>query len=175
MKKIFVALMAVMMTMGLMAQCPQQKTGCTAQQAGQCQVKKECVKRDCLYSPETRAMMQVDRIARMIKDLTKDERQQLLDFYKSHYIECDKRKEAANPKTREECRNECNAELRKVLGDDRYIQYLEAMKVKKMNHKMCQAPRCEKSACTRGGERPCVKGEKPASCPKTCSSICPKK
>ena len=170
MKKIFVALMAVMMTMGLMAQCPQQKQGCTAQQAGQCQVKKECV-----YSVETRAMMQVDRLSRVIKDLTSTEREQLLSFYKSHYTKCDNRKAAANPMTKEECRNECNAELRKVLGDDRYIQYLETMKVKKMNHKMCQAPRCEKGACPRGGERPCVNGEKPAGCPKTCSSTCPKK
>ena len=44
MKKILVAVMAVMMTMGMMAQCPQQKTGCSAQQAAGCQVKKECVK-----------------------------------------------------------------------------------------------------------------------------------
>ena len=51
MKKILVAVMAVMMTMGLMAQCPQQKT-CNAQQAVQCQEKKECAKRECVYSPE---------------------------------------------------------------------------------------------------------------------------
>ena len=44
MKKILVAVMAVMMTMGMMAQCPQQKTGCTSQHAGQCQVKKRVCK-----------------------------------------------------------------------------------------------------------------------------------
>ena len=91
MKKILVALMAVMMTMGLMAQCPQQKT-CASQQVGQCQVKKECVKRNCVYSPETRAMMQVDRLSRVIKDLTGAEREQLLAFYKAHYTKCEKRK-----------------------------------------------------------------------------------
>ena len=97
MKKILVAVMAVMMTMGLMAQCPQQKIGCAAQQSETCQAKKECIKKDCIYSPETRAMMQVDRIVRIVKDLTGNERQQLLDFYKSHFINCEKRKEMANP------------------------------------------------------------------------------
>ena len=43
MKKILVAVMAVMMTMGLMAQCPQERTGCSAQQVEGCQVRKECV------------------------------------------------------------------------------------------------------------------------------------
>lgn len=164
MKKILVALMAVMMTMGMMAQCPQQKTGCSAEKAEGCQVKKECV-----YSPETRAMMQVDRLARVIKDLTSAEREQLLTFYKSHYIKCEKRKETANPMTKEECRNECNAELRKVLGDDRYIQYLETMRVKKMDCEMRRAPHGPR------GERPCVKGERPTGCQKPCASTCTKK
>ncbi len=156
MKKILVAVMAVMMTMGLMAQCPQQKT-CNAQQAVQCQEKKECAKRECVYSPETRAMMQVDRIGRVVKDLTGAERQQLVEFYKAHYIKCDKRKETANPMTKEECRKECNAELRRVLGDERYIQYLETMKVKKLDCEMRCASRGDMRGCPRGGERPCRK------------------
>ena len=177
MKKILVAVMAVMMTMGLVAQCPQQKTGCSAEKAETCQVKKECVKHQCVYSPETRAMMQVDRLSRIIKDLTGKEREQLLAFYKSHYIKCDKRKETANPMTKEECRNECNAELRKVLGDDRYIQYLETMKVKKMNDcEMRHAPHGPRGErpCVKG-EKPCVKGERPAGCQKPCATICTKK
>ena len=157
MKKILVAVVAVFMTMGLMAQCPQQKTGCTTQHAGQCQVKKECV-----YSPETRAMMQVDRLSRVIKDLTGAEREQLLAFYKSHYIKCEKRKETANPMTKEECRNECDAELRKVLGDDRYIQYLETMRVERRDCAMRPAPH------GHPGARPFMQGEKPAGCPKSC-------
>ena len=157
MKKILVAVVAVFMTMGLMAQCPQQKTGCTSQQAGQCQVKKECV-----YSPETRAMMQVDRLSRVIKDLTGAEREQLLAFYKSHYIKCEKRKETANPMTKEECRKECDAELRKVLGDDRYIQYLETMRVERRDCAMRPAPH------GHPGARPFMQGEKPAGCPKSC-------
>ena len=164
MKKILVAVVAVFMTMGLMAQCPQQKTGCTIQHAGQCQVKKECV-----YSPETRAMMQVDRLSRVIKDLTGVEREQLLAFYKSHYIKCEKRKEISNPMTKEECRKECDAELRKVLGDDRYIQYLETMRVERRDCAMRPAPygpRCEK---------PCFNGKKTTSCQKTCASTCTKK
>lgn len=157
MKKILVAVVAVFMTMGLMAQCPQQKTGCTTQHAGQCQVKKECV-----YSPETRAMMQVDRLSRVIKDLTGAEREQLLAFYKSHYIKCEKRKETANPMTKEECRKECDAELRKVLGDDRYIQYLETMRVERRD--------CAMRPALHGhpGARPFMQGEKPAGCPKSC-------
>ena len=122
MKKILVAVMAVMMTMGLMAQCPQQKTSCSVEKAGGCQVKKECVNHQCVYSPETRAMMQVDRLARVITDLTEKEREQLLDFYKAYYFKCEKRKETANPMTREECRKECDGELRKIIGDERYIQ-----------------------------------------------------
>ena len=157
MKKILVAVVAVFMTMGLMAQCPQQKTGCTTQHAGQCQVKKECV-----YSPETRAMMQVDRLSRVIKDLTGAEREQLLAFYKSHYIKCEKRKETANPMTKEECRKECDAELRKVLGDDRYIQYLETMRVERRDCVMRPAPH------GHPGARPFMQGEKPAGCPKSC-------
>ena len=157
MKKILVAVVAVFMTMGLMAQCPQQKTGCTKQHAGQCQVKKECV-----YSPETRAMMQVDRLSRVIKDLTGAEREQLLAFYKSHYIKCEKRKETANPMTKEECRKECDAELRKVLGDDRYIQYLETMRVERRDCAMRPAPH------GHPGARPFMQGEKPAGCPKPC-------
>ena len=104
MKKILVAVVAVFMTMGLMAQCPQQKTGCTTQHAGQCQVKKEC-----------------------------------------------------------------DAELRKVLGDDRYIQYLETMRVERRDCAMRPAPygpRCEK---------PCFNGKKTTSCQKTCASTCTKK
>lgn len=169
MKKILVAVMAIMMTMGMMAQCPQQKTGCTKQQVGSCQVKKECVKHECVYSPETRAMMKVDRLARVIKDLTGSEREQLVAFYKLHYIKCEKRKESANPMTKEECRKECDAELRKVLGDDRYIQYLETMRVKKMDCEIRRAPygaRCEK---------PCFNGKKTTSCQKTCASTCTKK
>ena len=157
MKKILVAVVAVFMTMGLMAQCPQQKTGCTTQHAGQCQVKKECV-----YSPETRAMMQVDRLSRVIKDLTGAEREQLLAFYKSHYIKCEKRKETVNPMTKEECRKECDAELRKVLGDDRYIQYLETMRVERRDCAMRPAPH------GHPGARPFMQGEKPAGCPKSC-------
>ena len=157
MKKILVAVVAVFMTMGLMAQCPQQKTGCTTQHVGQCQVKKECV-----YSPETRAMMQVDRLSRVIKDLTGAEREQLLAFYKSHYIKCEKRKETANPMTKEECRKECDAELRKVLGDDRYIQYLETMRVERRDCAMRPAPH------GHPGARPFMQGEKPAGCPKPC-------
>ena len=157
MKKILVAVVAVFMTMGLMAQCPQQKTGCTTQHAGQCQVKKECV-----YSPETRAMMQVDRLSRVIKDLTGAEREQLLAFYKSHYIKCEKRKETANPMTKEECRKECDAELRKVLGDDRYIQYLETMRVERRDCAMRPAPH------GHPGARPFMQGEKTAGCPKPC-------
>ena len=157
MKKILVAVVAVFMTMGLMAQCPQQKTGCTTQHAGQCQVKKECV-----YSPETRAMMQVDRLSRVIKDLTGAEREQLLAFYKSHYIKCEKRKETANPMTKEECRKECDVELRKVLGDDRYIQYLETMRVERRDCAMRPAPH------GHPGARPFMQGEKPAGCPKPC-------
>ena len=157
MKKILVAVVAVFMTMGLMAQCPQQKTGCTTQHAGQCQVKKECV-----YSPETRAMMQVDRLSRVIKDLTGAEREQLLAFYKSHYIKCEKRKETVNPMTKEECRKECDAELRKVLGDDRYIQYLETMRVERRDCAMRPAPH------RHPGARPFMQGEKPAGCPKSC-------
>lgn len=169
MKKILVAVMAVMMTMGMMAQCPQQKTGCSAEKPAGCQVKKECVKHECVYSPETRAMMQVDRLARVIKDLTGAEREQLLIFYKSHYIKCEKRKESANPMTKEECRKECDAELRKVLGDDRYIQYLEAMRAKKMDCEMHRFPHGPR------GEKPCFKGERLEGCQKPCPSACPKK
>lgn len=169
MKKILFAVVAVIMTMSVMAQCPQQKASCSAQHAGQCQVKKECTKHECVYSPETRAMMQVDRLSRVIKDLTGAEREQLLAFYKSHYIKCEKRKETANPMTKEECRKECDAELRKVLGDDRYIQYLEVMRVERSGCAMRPAPhgpRCEK---------PCFNGKKTTSCQKTCASTCTKK
>ena len=160
MKKILTAVMALMMTMGLMAQCPQQKT-CNAQQAVQCQEKKECAKRECVYSPETRAMMQVDRIGRVVKDLTGAEIQQLVEFYKAHYIKCDKRKETANPMTKEECRKECNAELRRVLGDERYIQYLENAPAKRLNCEMRKGPQnirgCHNGhvRCPQGGEKVC--------------------
>lgn len=166
MKKILVAVMAVMMTMGLMAQCPQQKTTCNASQEGKCEVKKECVKADCVYSPETRAMMQVDRLARVIKDLTGKERQELVDFYTSHFVKVEKRKETANPMTREECKKECQAALRKVLGDDRYIQYLENAPAKGFNCEMRKAPH---------GVRPCPKGERPEGFPQPCQRPCPKK
>ena len=161
MKKILVAVMAVMMTMGLMAQCSQEKAACTAQKAETCQVKKDCVNRDCVYSPETRAMMQVDRIARVIKDLTGKERQELVDFYKSHFVKVEKRKETANPMTREECKNECNAALRKVLGDERYIQYLENAPAKRLNCEMRKGPQnirgCHNGhvRCPQGGEKVC--------------------
>ena len=169
MKKILVAVMAVMMTMGLMAQCPKDKSKCSANGAVGCQIKKECV-----YSSETRAMMKVDRIALVVKDLTEVERKSLVDFYVAHFFKVEKRKEQANPMTREECIKECNAELRKVLGDERYIQYLETMKVNKMNCEMrACGPRGEKP-CMKG-EKPCVKGEKPATCQKPCSSTCLKK
>ena len=169
MKKILVALMAIFMTMGLMAQCPQQKTGCSAQQAAGCQVKKECVKRQCVYSPETRAMMAVDRLSHMIKDLTSAEREQLLTFYKAHYTKCEERKASANPMTKEECRNERNAELRRVLGDDRYIKYLEMVRAKKVDCEMRRAPH------SHSGERPCVRGERHTGCQKSCTSTCTKK
>ena len=164
MKKILVALMAVMMTMGMMAQCPQQKTTCNASQEGKCEVKKECVKADCVYSPETRAMMQVDRLARVVKDLTGKERQELVDFYVSHFVKFEKRKESANPMTREECKAECNAALRKVLGDDRYIQYLENCPAKSLNCEMRRAPQHIKG-CHNGHAR----------CPKAGEKGCPRK
>ena len=106
--------------------------------------------------------MQVDRLSRVIKDLTGAEREQLLAFYKSHYIKCEKRKETANPMTKEECRKECDAELRKVLGDDRYIQYLETMRAKKIDCAMRPAPH------GHPGARPFMKGEKPEGCQKPC-------
>jgi hypothetical protein len=163
MKKILAAVMAVMMTMGLMAQCPQQKT-CSAEKATTCEVKKECAKADCVYSPETRAMMQVDRIARVVKDLTGKERQELVDFYVSHFVKFEKRKESANPMTREECKAECNAALRKVLGDDRYIQYLENCPAKSLNCEMRRAPQHIKG-CHNGHAR----------CPKAGEKGCPRK
>lgn len=157
MKKIFLALVAVMTTIALVAQCPQKKEAgefkpeckhsCT-QQAPKCEKR-------CVYSPETRAMMQVDRLALVVKDLTAKEREQLISFYTAHYIKCEKRKESANPMTKEECRNECNAELRKVLGDDRYIAYLETMKTHPAVHHCAKpAPQCGK---------PCPKGQQ--GCP----------
>jgi hypothetical protein len=147
MKKIFLALVAVMMTMGLMAQCPQKKEACQMKQQCQrtCTQQSPKCERVCVYSPETRAMMRVDRIALVVKDLTAKEREQLISFYTAHYIKCDKRKETANPMTKEECRNECNAELRKVLGDDRYIAFLETMKVHPMERVCAKpAPQCGK-------------------------------
>lgn len=152
MKKILVAVMAAMMTMGLMAQCPHQKPGCSTEKTEGCQVRKECVKYEPVYSPETRAMMHLDRIARIVKDLTGAEREQLLAFYKAHYIKCDKLKETANPMSREECRKECDAELRKVIGDDRYIQYLESTRLKGPNCEMRRAPQGGK-CCHRGGSQ----------------------
>ena len=151
MKKILLAVMAVMMTMGLMAQCPQQKTGCSAEKAEGC--KKECVKYEGVYSPETRAMMQVDCIARIVKDLTSAEREQLLVFYKAHYTKCEKGNETATPMSREECRKACDAELRKVIGDDRYIQYLEAIRFKSFRGEMRRAHHGGK-CCHKGGVRP---------------------
>lgn len=154
MKKFLVAVMAIMMTVGVMAQCPHQKA-CPQQKAEECKVKKECVKQDCVYSPETRAMMRVDRLSQVIKDLTENERKQLLDFYKAHFIKCEKRKTTANPMTKEECKKECQTELRKILGDDRYIQYLESEK------------KCGKGHCDKGPNRP-----KP--CPGKCHKPCPR-
>ena len=156
MKKIFLALVAVMMTCSLMAQCPQKKEGCQPQQKCQqtCsqQAQRPKCEKVCVYSPETRAMMKVDRIALVVKDLTGKEREQLISFYTAHYIKCEKRKETANPMTKEECRNECNAELRKVLGDERYIKFLETIKSHPGNFR-CEkpSPKCDKPApqCAR--------------------------
>ena len=157
MKKILVAVMAVMMTMSMMAQCPKDKSGCPMQGAEGCKIKKECV-----YTPETRAMMNVDRIARVVKDLTEAERKSLVDFYVAHFFKVEKRKETANPMTREECIKECNAELRKVLGDERYIQYLEGIRAKKMDCEMRPMPHGPR------GERPmgCPQGGRPVGCHK---------
>jgi hypothetical protein len=163
MKKIFLALVAMMMTMGLVAQCPKQNEVCH-KQFEKCQVERaNCEKKKmCVYSPETRAMMQVDRLSHIIKDLTGAEREQLLAFYKSLYVKCEKRKETANPMTKEECKKECDAELRKVLGDDRYILYLEAER--EMRNK------CEKHPRFHGPH-----GERPMGCQKPCASTCTKK
>ena len=151
MKKILVAVMAVMMTMGLMAQCPKDKSKCSANGAVGCQIKKECV-----YSPETRAMMKVDRIALVVKDLTEVERKSLVDFYVAHFFKVEKRKEQANPMTREECIKECNAELRKVLGDERYIQYLEGQQGKQI--------KCEKRCAPHKDMRACPRSERSEGC-----------
>ena len=53
----------MMMTMGLVAQCPKQNEVCH-KQFEKCQVERaNCEKKKmCVYSPETRAMMQVDRL-----------------------------------------------------------------------------------------------------------------
>ena len=64
--------------------------------------------------------------------------------------------------TKEECRKECDAELRKVLGDDRYIQYLETMRVERRDCAMRPAPH------GHPGARPFMQGEKTAGCPKPC-------
>ena len=71
--------------------------------------------------------------------------------------------------TREECRNECNAELRRVLGDDRYIKYLEMVRAKKVDCEMRRAPH------SHSGERPCTRGERHTGCSKPCTSTCTKK
>lgn len=169
MKKIFLALVAVMTTIALMAQCPQKKEGefkpeCKQKCQHTCTQQTSFPKCDkmCVYSPETRAMMRVDRLALVIKDLTAKEREQLISFYTAHFIKCEKRKESANPMTKEECRNECNAELRKVLGDDRYIAFLEAMKIHPAGHHCAKpAPQCGKPAPQCG--KPCPKGQQ--GCP----------
>ena len=160
MKKILVAIMATMMTMGLMAQCPKQKEVCSKQREN-CKIERaDCAKQKaCVYSSETRAMMKVDCIASVVKDLTASERKSLVDFYKSHFLKVENSKKTANPMTREECKRECDAGLRKVIGDERYIKYLEAMKMNKMN--------CEKRSC-------CHRGERVAGCQKSCSSACGK-
>lgn len=141
MKKSLLVVMAIMMTMGLMAQCPQQRGVCPLQQAGNSQAKKECVQNRCVYSPETRAMMQVDRVARLVEDLTKGEREQLLKFYTAHYAKCQELKAANTPMNVTECREICNAELRKVIGDERYIKYLETFRAKGFDCVRRQAPR----------------------------------
>lgn len=126
MKKILLAVMAIFMTMGVFAQCPQQQDG-------------ECKRehRECVYSPETRAMMRVDCIARAVKDLTNSERNQLVEFYRNHYVKCAERKASGDPMSKEECRTECNAALRKVLGDERYIKFWETRGVRPMDCGKC--------------------------------------
>jgi hypothetical protein len=99
-----------------------------------------------------------------VKDLTGKERQELVDFYVSHFVKFEKRKESANPMTREECKAECNAALRKVLGDDRYIQYLENCPAKSLNCEMRRAPQHIKG-CHNGHAR----------CPKAGEKGCPRK
>lgn len=141
MKKSLLVVMAIMMTMGLMAQCPKINAGCPVQQGKVgCPVKKECVQK-CVYSPETRAMMQVDRISRVVEDLTKGEREQLVKFYTAHYAKCQELKAANTPMNVTECREICNAELRKVIGDERYIKYLETFRAKGFDCVRRQAPR----------------------------------
>lgn len=168
MKKILLAVMAVMMTVSMVAQCPKQKEACS-KPVERCKVdKRDCKRmRACVYSYETRAMMRVDRISAVVNDLTETERKSLIDFYKAHFLKVEKSKETANPMSKEECRKECDAELRKVLGDERYIQYLEAVKIKRMN--------CERRSCGSHGERPCFKGERGAGCQRACASTCSKK
>ena len=67
----------------------------------------------------------------------------------------------SNPMTREECKNECNAALRKVLGDERYIQYLENAPAKRLNCEMRKGPQnirgCHNGhvRCPQGGEKVC--------------------
>lgn len=161
MKKVFLALVAVLVSATMFAQCPQKKEGCQAQ----LQCKQQC-ERMCVYSPETRAMMQVDRIARVVKDLTAEERTQLVEFYKAQYIKCEKRKETANPMTKEECRKELDAELRRVLGDERYIQYLEAMRAKPFDAKKCHRHPQFHGGCQHGEKPACHQGERPANCPR---------
>ena len=130
------------MTMGLMAQCPQKQEGC------QTQCKQTCEKK-CVYSPETRAMMHLDRISQVVTNLTTEERTKLLDFFKKHYTECEARKFTANPMTKEECRKVCAAELRKVIGDDRYIQYLESTRTARVDKKCCKKQQGKHGECPK--------------------------
>ena len=146
------SLMAIVMTMGVMAQCPHTKEVCPAKTKCE-QTKCEQQKRVCVYSAETRAMMQVDRIAFVVKDLTDSERQQLLDFYKTQFAKCNKENEGCCKASREECKKACDAELRRVLGDERYIKYLESSPMRDFKH-------CDRDC----GEKRCTKPHKGGGC-----------
>lgn len=117
MKKLILATIALVISLGINSQNQAQ---CTGHQQG-----KRCnIERNSVQSPEVKATMRVNKIAEAV-ELTNDERTKLFELFVDHF---NKVKNNENV-DRQSMRTEISNGIVAIIGQERYDKFLEQQKL----------------------------------------------
>ena len=115
------------------------------------------MKKRVSYSPETIAMMRVDRLMQIV-ELTPQEKDAVYALFQKEEKEALARREAAKAErekrieTMKACREKSNADLKKIIGEEKFAKY-EASKADDGKNRELRRPCDPQQQCLKKGQR----------------------